>query len=278
MLAKLTGVQQRWRQSGILFRRIHVNGYEWIVDSNVFDLTLVGALDIARGRCFRSFEERFEHRVPDQNGMPVFSLVLWNHCPLPFGYGPFEGGLQRLDGRGTDWRTINESEHRGVATAVSYLLQPDLQGAELPAIGIGIDHQRGAIGIHDWRQRGFVLTDHDEHNLDVGKKQPYGGGEKRVAPGGWGPRQQRFFASHARRLTGRENYSAKIRGSPHVGTITNCGGSAKKRSGGDIDAVSLVERGQFDQVIVGNSFHGLSGLAPSAKTAGDDEHFESDIL
>ena len=119
MLVKLTGLQRWWRQSGILFQSIHVNGYERIVDSNVFDLTLVGALDIARGRCFRSFEERFEHRVTDQNGMTVFPPVLWNHSPLPFGYGPFECGLQRLDGRGADGRTINQSEHRGVAAAVA---------------------------------------------------------------------------------------------------------------------------------------------------------------
>jgi hypothetical protein len=40
----------------------------------------------------------------------------------------------------------------------------------------------------------------------------------------------------------------------------------------------LIEGGQFDQVVVGNSFHGLSGLAPGAETTSDYVHFESKVL
>jgi hypothetical protein len=63
-----------------------------------------------------------------------------------------------------------------------------------------------------------------------------------------------------------------------VGTITNCCGSAKEAGRGRIETVVLIEGGQFDQVVVGDSFHGLSGLAPGAETAGDYVHFESEIL
>ena len=40
----------------------------------------------------------------------------------------------------------------------------------------------------------------------------------------------------------------------------------------------LAESWQLDQVVVGNSLHRVSGLAPGAQAAGDDEDFESELL
>ena len=37
----------------------------------------------------------------------------------------------------------------------------------------------------------------------------------------------------------------------------------------------LIERGQFDEIVVGHSFYGVSGFAPGAQTSGDDVDFKS---
>src|SRR5580658_4269294 len=102
------GFEKRRGKRGILLWSVDVEGNPRIVDRNVFNLALAGALDFARRRCFRSFEEGFEHRVRYQNWMSMFALVLRNDRPFSFGDGPCEGGLQRLDGRGPDRRTIDE--------------------------------------------------------------------------------------------------------------------------------------------------------------------------
>ena len=41
---------------------------------------------------------------------------------------------------------------------------------------------------------------------------------------------------------------------------------------------SLIEGRQLDQVVVGNSFHRVSSLAPGSQATGDDEHLESELL
>ena len=41
---------------------------------------------------------------------------------------------------------------------------------------------------------------------------------------------------------------------------------------------SLGEGGQFDQVVVRDSFYGLSGFAPGAQAARDYKYFEAEIL
>jgi len=40
----------------------------------------------------------------------------------------------------------------------------------------------------------------------------------------------------------------------------------------------LGEGRQLDQVVVGNSFHRVSSLAPGSQATGDDEHLESELL
>ena len=42
--------------------------------------------------------------------------------------------------------------------------------------------------------------------------------------------------------------------------------------------VALIEGGQFDEIVVRDSFDGLPGLAPGAEAASDDKYFESQIL
>ncbi len=37
----------------------------------------------------------------------------------------------------------------------------------------------------------------------------------------------------------------------------------------------LAEGGQLDEVVVGDLFHRVSGLAPGAEATGNDEHFKS---
>ena len=68
-----------------------------------------------------------------------------------------------------------------------------------------------------------------------------------------------------------------------MGTITNCCHSAK--DAGHTTQVTamcladaLAEGRKLEQVVVGNSFHGMSRLAPGAQAAGDDEYFESELL
>jgi hypothetical protein len=55
-------------------------------------------------------------------------------------------------------------------------VQADPQRTELPARRIGIHYQGRAVGVHDGRQGNFVLADYDQHDIDVGKEEPYGGG------------------------------------------------------------------------------------------------------
>jgi hypothetical protein len=42
--------------------------------------------------------------------------------------------------------------------------------------------------------------------------------------------------------------------------------------------VALPEGWQLDQVVVGNPFHRVSGLAPCTQATGDDVDFESELL
>jgi hypothetical protein len=53
-----------------------------------------------------------------------------------------------------------------------------LQGAELAAVGIGIDYQRRSVGVDDGSQGGFVLAYYYEHDIDAGEKKFDGGGEE----------------------------------------------------------------------------------------------------
>jgi hypothetical protein len=61
-------------------------------------------------------------------------------------------------------------------------------------------------------------------------------------------------------------------------------GIARRKSGRNsyqtnlIADVHLIESRQLDQVILGDAFYGVAGFAPGAQAAGDDEHFESQIL
>jgi len=42
--------------------------------------------------------------------------------------------------------------------------------------------------------------------------------------------------------------------------------------------MTLGEGGQLQQIVVGNSFYGVSSFAPGAQTTGDDVDLESQIL
>jgi hypothetical protein len=54
--------------------------------------------------------------------------------------------------------------------------------------------------------------------------------------------------------------------------------SARRLSLRAIEDVALPEGRQLDQVVVGNSFHRMSGLAPGTKATGDYVDFESELL
>jgi hypothetical protein len=45
-----------------------------------------------------------------------------------------------------------------------------------------------------------------------------------------------------------------------------------------VENVALPEGRQFDQVVVGNSFYRVSGLAPGTQAAGDYVDLESELL
>ncbi len=51
----------------------------------------------------------------------------------------FERIAQSLDRRGARRRPIHQRDNGGVAPAIKHFVQPDLQGTELAAAGIGID-------------------------------------------------------------------------------------------------------------------------------------------
>jgi hypothetical protein len=41
---------------------------------------------------------------------------------------------------------------------------------------------------------------------------------------------------------------------------------------------ALAEGGQFDEVVVRNAFHWISGFAPGTQATGDNEYFESELV
>jgi hypothetical protein len=59
-----------------------------------------------------------------------------------------------------------------------------------------------------------------------------------------------------------------------VGTITKRRDSAKERRHSSLRTVSPEGR-ELDQVVVGNSFYRVSGLAPGTQATGDYVDFES---
>ena len=106
----------------------------------------------------------------------MFSLVFRDHSPFPLCRGVCERGFERFNGCHFDWRPIDERDHRSIAAPVENFVQAGPQGAELPARRIRINYQRRSVGINDGSQRGFILADYDQHDVNVGKEKPYGGG------------------------------------------------------------------------------------------------------
>ena len=65
--------------------------------------------------------------------------------------------------------------------------------------------------------------------------------------------------------------------SPHEGTIAKCCDVCQGDEMGN-GRWRLPEGWQLDQIVVGNSFHRVSGLAPGTQAAGDYVDFESELL
>ncbi len=195
----------------------------------------------ARIRILGSLEQLGNQLATKENRMSMLALIFRNYSPFPARRGSLERVHQFLERFALRWRTIHQSDDGSIAPAVQNLLQADSQGAELPALGFGIHHQRRAAGIHNGSQLGFILAHDDEDFIHEGREETDRSREERVGShsssdssrsgcrtGVRGrPRQQRLVAAHARRLARCQNHSAKSRRSSHEGTIANWRNSAK---------------------------------------------------
>ena len=86
--------------------------------------------------------------------MPVDGLVAalhLRHNAPDIGIGVEKRFAQRLHRARQHRRPVDQRNERRVAPMIHHLLQPDLQRAELPALGLAIDHQEAAVRVDDRR-------------------------------------------------------------------------------------------------------------------------------
>ena len=116
-------------------------------------------------------------------------------------------------------RAVHQRDHGGVAASAQHVLHPDLNGAELPAFGIGIFHQEPSMAVHDGFQLRRIAAGHHDDQLGVVLQQVNPRAEegvyRRSAFCHRRPRQQCLVATHTGGESRRQNHSADVFGSRH---------------------------------------------------------------
>ena len=106
--------------------------------------------------------------------MPVLTLVFRDDGPLPALNRLLEGLLHKLYSLQLHRWPVYQRNHGGIAAPVQDLVQPSLQGTELPTLRIGIHHQRGAIRIHNGFEILRIFSRHHQHHVHVGSEEQDG--------------------------------------------------------------------------------------------------------
>src|SRR5438270_8668789 len=102
---------------------------------------LKAVLDVTRIVRGRSLQKSFDHLPPCDIRVPMLPAGLRNHGPNPV-RSAFKCLAQLLNRRAAGWRTVNQRDDGGIASAVQDFAQPDLQRTELSPAWIRIDDNR----------------------------------------------------------------------------------------------------------------------------------------
>ena len=144
----------------VVFRRVDVGGDSRVVQRQIPDVLLVLVLNVAGNGGSGRAEELFHHLAANQDGMPVNSGAF----PQDFGHDRPDVGIRRekrrtqiANGTRQHWRTIHWDEKCGIASTVEHVTQSDLERAELPALGSGIDDGKCAMCVGDRFELGDIL-------------------------------------------------------------------------------------------------------------------------
>jgi hypothetical protein len=219
---------------GVLFRCVDVGVGEIVGNRDVFDPTCVSVEDVAGGAVDRRIDEEADKFVADEEWMAVLAIVLWCNGPQV----AFERAVKRLAEKGErrrgERRAVDGGNHRGVCSVIEGCAQGNLQGAELTAAGIGIADKIGAASANDGTDGVGIAAGNNNDGPGVGLKGKDAGGKQcvagRIGAGcGRRPREHCLVGSHARRVTGREDYAAESIGVLHGDKIAPEGAREQAR-------------------------------------------------
>ena len=148
-----------------MFRGIDIGGDAGILHRKIQDMILMMVLNVASDRSCGRAQKLLHHLAADQDGMTVdggaLAQDLRHDCPN-VGVRREECFSKIVDRCRQYGRTIDWNKESGVASAIENVAQADLKGAELPALGSGIDYDEGSVGVGYGSQFANVFAgDHD---------------------------------------------------------------------------------------------------------------------
>ena len=205
------GENLRERAGLEVFGGVHVGDDQGVVDRHVLDALAVAVLDLARVGGQWGAQEGVEHLPAGKQGMSVALAIAGHDRPGAARRGLQELLAQQVDGLAAGRRTVHQHHDGGVAATVEHFLQAQAQGTELAALRVGILHQERALGEDDGSEAGGVAAGHDDHQVGDRREHVDGAAEEGAAV----PGEQGLVRSHARRLTRRQDDSAKAGRSRH---------------------------------------------------------------
>src|SRR5581483_2008348 len=106
-------------------------------------MLLIRVFEVAGVCRRRRLSEQLDEFNADQNRMPMPPLKFRNYSP-GFSLACFECLAQNVESCGARWRAIDESNHRGVPSAIDHLIQTNLQRTELTPFRSRIDRQKSS--------------------------------------------------------------------------------------------------------------------------------------
>jgi len=114
-----------------------VHGRARIDDGNVLNEPLMAVFQFRERSRSPAPEENFNQFAAYKVGMPVLPSKLRHHSP-DIRRSRLKCVSQRLDGRPTHRRPIDQCDHRCIAAMVEHFGESDLQGMNCPRLGSGL--------------------------------------------------------------------------------------------------------------------------------------------